>query len=340
MTELISVDTLLQGNNIKPITNSSFCYINVYNYPLFCKNPFHSYANYYMLNNNDIVYYYPMYELLPNDNVFKLLNSYLLNLKTNSDTVTLHFDKVIFLTGSNNNVGHLFCSILNIIYKIRDFDNLDEYKIIIPNEFFQLSKCLLPSLLNLFFNNHQLVIVNINTIVKFNKSYIMLEQNYKINMACEYLINKLQITYNENTCQTYENIALIKTNINKCDTPSRSFGTEYNTYIENKGFKIIIPENYDIKTLYRIIYSAKNIILSWGLVSYINSIFVNSTSNVLIICHKDYANEYNSFNKLTIHESQWFPYVCNKKQIIYDLETKLKQTIKESLHSNINELVR
>jgi hypothetical protein len=78
--------------------------------------------------------------------------------------------------------------------------------------------------------------------------------------------------------------------------------------------------------------------MSWGCCSYLNSIFVNENSNILVLCHISYNNEYNSFTKDNILYSQWFPRTCKNKFILYDLPTILDDSTKNLLKNEIDKM--
>jgi hypothetical protein len=189
----------------------------------------------------------------------------------------------------------------------------------------------------------KIIIINDTTLVRFNKSYIIKDFSEKQDITTNLLIDYLKLPINDINIKTYDKICLIKSTITKNQNPiNKSFSNDYNDYFKNKGFEIIIPENFDIKTLFKIIYNAKYIVFSWGCCSYLNSIFVNINSNVLILCHKGYEIEYNkviTYPNDDITTSSCFPKICNKKLILYDLETEINDIINQNLDIKINELL-
>ena len=101
-----------------------------------------------------------------------------------------------------------------------------------------------------------------------------------------------------------------------------------------------MPETYDITSLFNIIYNAKNVIMSWGCCSYLNSAFVNENANVLVIAHIGYENEYIEVRDDYpggIFKSAWFPKKCNKKQITY-CKTELDDSIILELNKCISNM--
>jgi capsular polysaccharide biosynthesis protein len=268
------------------------------------------------------------------------LNETIINVLNNKNFDIIELDKVIFIKFTHTNVGHAFANIMNIIYQLKEI-NLTEYKIIITEDLVNCSSFLI-SIIYLFFNDSQIIVINDTTLVKFNKTFIIDDILDKQQINVDILINKLKVSSIISNIKTFDNIFLIKSTITKNTNPlNKSFNNEYNEYFIEKGFNCIIPENYDINTLYKIINNAKNIIMSWGCCSYLNSIFVNPNSNVLVLCHIGYKTEYyNVINKWNINilDSAWFPTICNKKLILYDLESKFNDNIKMQLDDKILEL--
>lgn len=69
---------------------------------------------------------------------------------------------------------------------------------------------------------------------------------------------------------------------------------------------------------------------------------MNEKSNVFVLCHKGYKEEYVSVQTtypVSIFNSGWFPKIANKKLILYDLETELNEETKKILDIKINEFV-
>ena len=62
-----------------------------------------------------------------------------------------------------------------------------------------------------------------------------------------------------------------------------------------------------------------------GCCSYLNSIFVNETSNVLLLCHIGYKHEYEQMRD-RIYTCDWFPKKSKSKYLIIDLENTLKSS--------------
>ena len=260
-----------------------------------------------------------------NDNHIDLLNNKLI-------VNYLNIDNAIFIK-IYNNAGHALSIIMNVIYFIKQY-NLHDYEVVITQDLVNFSTCL-TSIIYMFFE--KVHVVNEDTCVNFKTTYVMDFCSFKVYDSCKYFIDILKNKINWNlSYPNFHNICLIKSDITSNSSKNRHFSNDYNIFIKNKGFEIIVPEQFDINTLFKIIYSSKNVILSWGCCSYLNSIFCNENSNVLVICHIAYKHEYDNFNNIL--SSDWFPYQSNKKLILYDLDTELDETVMKKLDFTINEL--
>ena len=335
----------IKSNNLDyliEINNSYFFYISKDRKIIPWYNIFPYY--FYIINNNKYIsdfVFKNVTSFFENSN--NLNNELCLNLLNNKDFNIIELDEVIFIKFVHSNVGHALANIMNIIYKLKNLDT-SNYTIVITEDIINFSK-FLTSVVYLFFSENQIKIINDKTLVKFKKTFIIKDEMCKKEESVNFLIDKIKINSNQicNNNQIYENIFLIKSEITKNQNSlNKSFDNEYNDYLIKKGFTMIIPENYDVSTLFKIINNAKNIIMSWGCCSYLNSIFVNINSNVLILCHIGYKNEYteviNNYPE-SIFNSDWFPKKCNKKLIIYDLENKINNNIKIKLDEKIMELL-
>lgn len=82
--------------------------------------------------------------------------------------------------------------------------------------------------------------------------------------------------------------------------------------------------------------------MSWGCCCYLNSVFVNEISNILVISHIGYKHEYNEVMNnypCGFYNSAWFPEKCNKKVFLGDLLNNLNEETVESLNNKITELL-
>jgi hypothetical protein len=183
------------------------------------------------------------------------------------------------------------------------------------------------------------VIIDDSTLVKFKSAYIIRDLSVKCDIANGYLIDRLKsivnITDANGVC---DNICLIKTPITKSGNNTRVFDGEYNDFIKSYGFMTVIPENYTIIELFRLIYGAKRVIMSWGCCSYLNSVFVNPNSNVLVLGHDEYKHEYDQFPGFRIYDSAWFPVKSRAKLSALYLESELTNRVKVILDEKIRSL--
>jgi len=248
----------------------------------------------------------------------------------------LELDRVIFIKIPFLNAGHAFSNITRAIYKIKHNPRLSDYTIVITQELVDFSPFLL-SIIHLFFQD--VVIIDEYTIVNFKSAYIIRDYSVKCDIANGYLIDRVKsiinITDANGIC---DNICLIKTPITKSGNNTRVFDAEYNDFIKKYGFMIVIPENYTIVELFRLIYGAKRVIMSWGCCCYLNSVFTNPNSNVLVLGHDEYKYEYDQFPGNQIYDSAWFPVKSRVKLSALYLESELTNRVKVILDEKIRAL--
>jgi hypothetical protein len=248
------------------------------------------------------------------------------------------FDKAIIFYIMTLSVGHEFASIMYIIYLYK-LNKLDDYDIIISDQILQLGT-FLQSVLFLFFKPEQIHFVNNLTHVTINDSYIYYPPSRKNGKSIDFLLDHLTIYKNVQYGRSNKNICMIKTDKTKMavNSPNRAFSTEYDTFFLNKGFDIIVAEDLSAFDLYVVLNNCENIILSWGCNSWINSAFVNKLSNVMILCHELYSNEYSNNNKHHLFcnnvGTDWTP-VCNKLCMVYDLPRELDESSQHKLDTNL-----
>jgi hypothetical protein len=248
----------------------------------------------------------------------------------------LELDRVVFIKIPFLNAGHAFGNITRAIYKIKHNPLLSDYTIVITKELVDFSPFLL-SVITLFFQD--VVVVYDNTTVQFKSAYIICDHSVKSEIATGYLIDRLKFIVNvTEPTNISENICLIKTPITKSGNNKRMFDAEYNDFIRTYGFMIVIPENYTIVELFRIIYGAKRVIMSWGCCSYLNSVFVNPDASVLVLGHEGYKYEYDQFPGDKIFDSEWFPVKSRMKLCALYLESDLTTNGKEILDEKIRAL--
>ena len=251
----------------------------------------------------------------------------------------MYIENGILIKQLYTNAGHSFGNITQSIYHIFNSNiDLSGYTIIIPEDL--LKNNFLSSLIFLFFDKEKVFILKEKMKINIKKTYIIKDHSYKDDKAIDFLLNKLKLTINNNLVNQIDNVFLIKSDITK-NTTNGSFNISYNNFFKLKGFECIIPENYDILQLFYIIYNAKNVIMSWGCCSYLNSVFVNKNANILVISNIKYKNEYetviNTYD-CGLFNSAWFPKKCNKKLFLGDLTDNLTDEIIEKLNGNIKEM--
>ena len=310
--KIYGITDLIENENLVSIKKSSFFYIKRTEMVI----PWYNIFTYFFYNINNNLYI--------NDTEFKhVLDPFFININlvTNENHLALlqnvGFDKIIvdkafFITYTHNNAGHIFSEIVYQIYLYKT-NKLDEYTLFITKELYDFSP-FISSVIYLFFPKN---LVNI-----------------------DFLVNKLKIE--TSLIKTHNNICLIKTIETQSQNPQKAFNNEYNELIKSKNYNIIIPEKYTITELFNIIYNSDNIIMSWGCCSYLNSIFVNEKSNILVLCHKSYSNEYIAVREdylCGILNSDWFPKKCKNKYILYDLPSELDEPTKILLNSEIDKMI-
>jgi hypothetical protein len=248
----------------------------------------------------------------------------------------INIDNGFILYTSTNSAGHELCSILNGIY-IHKINNLPDFDIIISDQILKFGK-FLESVLYLFYPKNRIHFVNYLDKVIIKNTYIYSPISYKETTHISFLNNELKLHYNN--VKNYKKICILKTNLTKhLNTIHSAFDIEYINYFKNKDFEIIFAENYSIIELYNIINNSDYIILSWGCNAWINSIFINENSNVMILCNINYKHEYYNpnyqYNSKIL--SLWTP-ICNKLIMVFDLPNILDDVIISKLDNSIKEL--
>jgi hypothetical protein len=304
--------------------------------------------NSHFLHIDNEIYYEDLFvnenivQIVKNNNSNDVLNFN--NIISKSKYTNLCLDKAIIFFVNTSSPGHEFASLIETIY-LYYTNNLFDYDIIISDKIYFFGQ-MFTSILDLFFDKSKIKIIDNNTIVNINQTYLFKTYSSKQHKCINFLLNKLNENLTKNVYENlnknvYENLCIIKTTTNKTfNSQNKSFSEDYNLFFEKYGFKIIKPEDLSVYELHYLIKNCKNIILSWGANSYCNSSFVNETHNVITLCHINYNNEYNNFKKIQNIEkyySDWTP-ICNKNIMLYDLETELTETIKQSIIPYIKDL--
>ncbi len=295
---------------------------------------------FYNINNklyiNDTEFKHVLDPFFINNNSVTNVNH--LSLLQNIEFDKIFVNKAFFITYTHNNAGHMFSEIMHQIYLYK-INKLDEYTLFITKELYDFSP-FISSVIYYFFPQNLVNIINEKTLVEFNCSFVFKGSHVKEVNSIDLLVNKLKIE--TNLIKIHNNVCLIKTIETQSQNPQKSFYNEYNEFIKSKNYNIIIPEKYTVSELFNIIYNSDNVIMSWGCCSYLNSIFVNENSNILVLCHKSYNNEYNKVKETYscgIFNSAWFPKNCKNKYILYDLPTELDDSTKILLNDELNKMI-
>ena len=303
----------------------------------------------------DIFYYYFYIienKIYINDFEFENVFAYFTDIIRKNDIInsgifehsnfeSLNIENGIIIKPCYINSGHAFGNITRTIYNIfnnKDI-NLDIYNIIIPEDL--QNYIFLQSIVYLFFKKEKIIFLKKKQKLNLKNTYIIRDYSHKESNSINFLLNKLKLQINNDFHNKHENIFLIKSSLTK-NTTDGVFSVDYNNYFISKNFELVIPENYDIIQLFNIIYNAKNVILSWGCCSYLNSVFVNEKSNILLIANIKYNNEYLKIIETYpggIYNSGWFPSQANKKIFLGDLPNELDDTTIELLNSKLFDLL-
>jgi hypothetical protein len=266
--------------------------------------------------------------------------NYILN---NYKYTNLNFNKAIIFYINTCSPGHELASLTEMIYNYHE-NNLVDYDIIITEQIHKLGKSIV-SMLYLFFDETKIHFINNLTCVHIKETYIINHFTNKQPKCIDFLIKKLddnliKLNY---SIDVKNNLCLIKTTENRLfNSTDKSFSKDYNSFFKQHGFEIIIPEEKCITELYYLIKNCKKLILSWGSNSWVNSIYVKPSHNLITLCHINYANEYNSCfgnheKNISTQYTQWTP-LCNKNIMLYDLTTELSENIKNILIDSLQEI--
>ena len=343
--------TNLFPNKINLVKNTIIFYVNKKQKLI----PHYDIFNYYFLIDNNSLYIND-YEFTHLFEYFDYTYNKPYLVKTNifeyNSFPSLHVDKCILIRNMYSNVGHSFFNILQGIYiYYNELEKRDDYKIVICDDLLNYNKFLI-SLVYLFFPKETVLILPEYTLLNVDEFVLIKDlsdrsenDDHHITFLLSFLHEKIK---HINKPPVFENICLLKTfDTLNTNHNTKAFDNSYKIFFENKNFKMMKPEEYSIEELCYIIYNCKNLVLSWGCCSYLNSIFVNPTTTVtLVLCHFGYKNEYdggitasmNKDNSLdSFLNSFWFPKSCieNKKYIL-DMNTTLNDDNKEQITELLN----
>lgn len=318
---------------------------------------FHNVSTFYFPPNSSLIPHYAIFyyyffiidnKLYINDIEYEHVFAYFTEAHYNAETKAkifnyenlekIEIENGIFVKNNYTNAGHSFGNIVQMLHKcFSDIENISEFKIIVTEDLYKYNTFLISCIL-LFVSKDNLVILKSSQHLTC-KNLVMYEDNSTKNKSSmDWLLNRLKIT-NLNKMQ-HENIFLIKST-NTQNTNDGAFNAEYNDFFRDNGFVQILPETMDIIELYNVINNSKNVIMSWGCNSYLNSTFGNENSNILVLGHVRYKHEYESVKEKysNFYQSEWFPEKTNKTLFIGYLPSELSNDIIDLLKTKIAELI-
>lgn len=306
-------------------------------------------------HNVRILYYNDIYYII---NYNKLYYDNFINCSRDKDTLitvinninnykekTVFIENAFIIDCSTNNGGHTFSLISNALYLFfkNNLNTINNIKVCILESLLEQKKFNYSVILS-FISEDNIIIMKDNIHYNINKLYYHHNIEEKRNYSTSFILNKIYSDIlTKNIYNThYENISIIKTSDTFNNTPNRAFSIEYNYIFKKYNFITIHPENYKIDELYYILYNCKNIIMSWGCCSYLNSIFLNKNVNILLLCNINYKHEYENRLNDNIEDTrkyEWYPKEYNKCIIMKDLTSNLTSNIEYDLENNIKSLI-
>jgi hypothetical protein len=302
----------------------------------------------------------------------KFLLYYIDNQIDNEDTVNTNNICVItedatFLLISTNNSAH---SISEIISFINYYKNNNSNNIVVISDYVLNFLPLLYDLIKLFIDNDKIIVLNNNTIYKFNKliTYRNYHFNYikdwgavkfskndniikfedinyiKYNFSLDtlFLFDKIEEIYkkHKNDFELFENIMLIKTT-----NDINSATLERSILYPNKNIMDIINQNNiqflsisyfkNIIHFICILYHAKNVIFSYGGPCCTNRYFCNPQANVIVLGNLHYKHEY-EFN----NDSQNYWHIRHSHLCPVKMQYFLLHFENELNENNINKILQ
>lgn len=285
-------------------------------------------------------------------------NFYVNNFIKNHETVLIKNDiepifleEAYILFHTYDNAGHTLGLILYGILKF--IQGKFNCKVIISKSLLNLST-FIKSIIYIFLNEDDIILIDENTNYYIKNCFVN-NNGYKyhvINKISSYfyddisntseciinyddmetnhsdelnlLINKLKIFDNlvfKQDC--FKKICLIKLDSDANFSKNRHFDNSYKHFFINKGFEIIDPSSLTVKELYLLLKNTKQAVMSWGCNFWINRLFVENRTHVIILCHKGYNHEYECIKKNTdLH----FSPTCIRTTYVYDLDDSLNET--------------
>ena len=248
-----------------------------------------------------------------------------------------HIKKALILFNITKSAGHELCFFLCGIYHLYKLNILDEYEVIIQNTLFNLGECI-KSIILLFFSEDKIHIIDDETIVHVDESIIYTPPHYKIEEHNKMLLDKLSM-YRK--IGEKKNVCMIKSIIdgNNLNTTYNIFGQSYLDFFKNKNFEIISPNNQNVVNLYNIINDCENIIISWGCNAWINSIFINENTNVLVLCNLGYSCQWNRDYPYSNKQPTLCTPKCKKLIMSFGLPNDLTPESYTQLTNEVDELL-
>lgn len=304
----------------------------------------------HILNNKSMVSYFFLHFVKYNNIIYHMdyfgqqINNckkdiqYINNHIQNVNYKQINIKKGIILYNITKSAGHELSSILCGIYHLYTLNLLDDYTVVVSDAILLLGQCI-KSIILLFFKESNVIFVDDKTIINIEESIIYTPPHNKIQQHNDMLLEKLN--QHKNLIK-YDNVCLIKSVIDGdyMNTPLKTFKLCYLELFKKNHYEIISPNHMDIITLFNIINNCKNIILSWGCNSWINSIFVNKKTNVMILCHIHYKNEWSN-HKFTYSKDvlTLCTPICNKLIMEFDLPSELNNDITIQIQNHLKDLI-
>lgn len=270
--------------------------------------------------------------------------------RTFHKTELVELEEALFLFHSDDNPGHTFSNVLRGLYIY--VKHCKGCQVVVPSHILAISN-FIRDLIELFVPAECLVIIESDELVRSRRAFIyrgswfflheyvpfvrddfaaggrfrLSELQESLFSICPEVMFLKQKLIEERNLRKQDaapsKVALLKTQYNiSSTTKDRAFGQSYVSLLENNGFESITPERVGIRCLFDKIYNARNIITSWGAISFLNKIFVNPEARVLFLCHSGYRDEYarNSWQLRNCYVP-----VCRASEYIFDLQADLEE---------------
>jgi len=257
-------------------------------------------------------------------------NRYCNSLLQNANNKEITLDKAIVFYTYTRCPGHEFALLTNLLYVYDNF-KLNNYDIVVTRTVKDLGNSIYSILDTLIGKDKIHYVDNCAKVFIKNSIIYNADPNRNSNYA-SHLFNRLQ-SFRLKT-NKHDKICFIKTNKSKnLYTNSRSFDESYIEYFSSKGYTVIEPSDYNVIDLFNLIQDAKNVILTWGSNSWVNSSYCSDENNVMILCHIGYEHEYIS------NHPCWTPVSCNRLVKVTGLTSDpINNDVRELFDKNLIEL--